>query len=102
MVSESMPQTSILLLFSVSRVFFKTAKPTMIINRDMGILMKNMYFQLAAPKRSSMALPADAPNTFAMPYTPPTRPSAMPRFSGGKVVPNSAVAIGTMPPPPMA
>jgi len=26
----------------------------------------------------------------------------MPRFSGGTDVPNSAVAIGTMPPPPIA
>ncbi len=26
----------------------------------------------------------------------------MPRFSGGTEVPNSAVAIGMMPPPPMA
>ena len=38
----------------------------------------------------------------ATPYTPPTRPRAMPRRSGGTDVPNSAVAIGTMPPPPIA
>ena len=37
-----------------------------------------------------------------MPYTPPTIPRAIPLLSGGKLVPNSAVAIGIMPPPPIA
>jgi hypothetical protein len=49
-----------------------------------------------------MTLPADAPKMLAIPYTPPTRPNAMPRFSRGTSVPISAVAIGRMPPPPIA
>lgn len=61
-----------------------------------------MNCQFCCPNTSSIKLPAEAPNTFAMPYTPPTRPSAIPRFSSGNAVPNSAVATGMMPPPPMA
>jgi len=61
-----------------------------------------MNCQLLVPKRSSIALPTLAPMIFATPYTPPTIPSAVPRFSSGKVVPNSAVATGTIPPPPVA
>ena len=61
-----------------------------------------MNCQLACPNTDRIRLPADAPKMLAMPYTPPTRPNANPRFSGGNVVPNSAVATGTMPPPPTA
>ena len=51
---------------------------------------------------SSTSEPAEAPKTLAMPYTAPTRPSAMPRFSRGTAVPMSAVAMGRMPPAPIA
>ena len=61
-----------------------------------------MNCQLFCPKMLMMALPTDAPKMFAIPYTPPTNPRAMPRFCGGNAVPNSAVAMGRMPPPPMA
>ena len=53
-----------------------------------------------SPTTRQARTPAD--DSAAMPYTPPTRPNANPRFSGGNVVPNSAVATGTMPPPPTA
>ena len=47
-------------------------------------------------------LPADAPKMLATPNTAPTSPSASPRRSAGTAVPISAVAMGRMPPPPIA
>ena len=42
------------------------------------------------------------PKILAIPYVAPTKPKAMPLLFSGKVVPNSAVAIGMIPPPPIA
>ena len=61
-----------------------------------------MNCHCVAPNTSRIALPTVGPRMEARPYTMPTMPRAMPRFSSGNAVPNSAVATGMMPPPPSA
>ena len=62
----------------------------------MGRLTRKSQCQL---KRSSTP-PMIGPMRKARPKTAPISPSALPRFSGGKVSPMTALATGKMPPAP--
>ena len=67
-----------------------------------GTFTKNKNPQFLSPNIESIPEPKVGPTTVAIPYTPPIIPRAEPLFSTGNDVPMYAVAIGIIPPPPIA
>ncbi len=89
-------------LISESFLFSSSFNAATIIIMLIGTFIKNKYPHLPSPATESIKLPSVGPRTVAIPYIPPTNPSADPLFSSGKDEPIYAVAIGIIPPPPIA